>query len=295
MSSSKPKGVIHYPWDNEPTSRTSSGHRRATWGFNDCVKLSWESAPDSPFQWMHLECNEGEKGTNPPWDRVWQNNSTEPSGNGSAVFCLANSNPTPPLGNTCRFVLELGPKPDASTTFTAFSPDVSLDVGNKKKSGATPITYPVESTSTTSSSIAKSTSTPVATSAAAGAQSSASTTDNSSSGLSTGAKAGIGAGVGVAALILIALLAFFFLKKRRGAKTQRAELSTATPHGELPATPYYSPVNTSDKQYYEAPTENKDYYGAEKSYNNGHQGRPMSPQELGSGQANSVSELPGHH
>ncbi|CEJ81522.1 hypothetical protein VHEMI01643 [[Torrubiella] hemipterigena] len=312
------KGIIHYPWDNEPTSVNSNGHRRATWGFNDCVKLQWNSSSDSPFQWLHLECNEGPDGTNPPWDRVWANNSTAPSGNGSSIFCLANSNPTPPLINTCRFVLELGANPEASTTFTAFSPGVSLDVGNRKKAGST---YPIESTSSMSSTSRSSSATATstnrgsstvassATSIPASAQTgsggstspgSSSNSDNSSSGLSTAAKAGIGAGVGVAVLAALAVIAFILWRKRR---------STGAP--QTPAPIHYNAVENPEKRnYVEAPghapaagyyepamdtaynhENNNTYHNA---YGNAYnQPPPKHPQELGSGHDNSVAELPG--
>lgn len=281
------------------------------------MKLGWNSSSDSPFQWLHLECNEGPDGTDPPWDRVWANNSTSPSGNGSSIFCLANSNPTPSLINTCRFVLELGASPEASTTFTAFSPGVSLDVSNRKKVGSTATTYPIESTSSTarsssatatstnggsSSNVASSATTSIPASVQTGSGSqqpvgSGSTSYNSSSGLSTAAKAGIGAGVGVAVLAAFALIVFILWRKRRS--TGASQAAAAPIH--------YNAVNNPEKRHYvEAPGDgyyepakdtaynheyNNTYHNA---YGNAYNQRPLRhPQELGSGHDNSVSELPG--
>ncbi|OAA52274.1 hypothetical protein BBO_00115 [Beauveria brongniartii RCEF 3172] len=113
-------GRIIYPWDNGPLSANSYGATRTTWGSQDCVNMSWVSSPSTPFQHIHLECNQGPNGTGPPWIRVWAFISTASSGNGSSLFCVANCNPSPPSSNTCRFVLDLASSAGKSPTTSRF-------------------------------------------------------------------------------------------------------------------------------------------------------------------------------
>ncbi|KAM3446575.1 hypothetical protein MY3296_009523 [Beauveria thailandica] len=218
-------GRIIYPWDNGPLSANSHGAVRTTWGSQDCVNMSWVSSPSTPFQHIHLECNQGPNGTGPPWIRVWAFNSTASSGNGSSLFCVANCNPSPPSSNTCRFVLDLASSAGKSPTDTAYSPDVSLNVVDQKMGeGAT---YPLPQWATTTPTTATSTSTSAETSSASTPASSS----DSASGLNTGAKAGIGVGVGAVCLILLACLGVFLFKRRR-ARMGGAAPGPAEVHGD---------------------------------------------------------------
>ncbi|EXU95903.1 hypothetical protein X797_011025 [Metarhizium robertsii] len=204
-------GVIIYPWDKGPLSANSYGAVRTTWGSNDCVNMSWTSSTSTPSQSLHLECNQGPNGTAPPWTRVWTFNSTASSGNGSNLFCVANCNPPPPVSNTCRFVLDIAFVSGESSTDTAYSPDVSLNIIDRKTGEST--TYPLPQWTATGT-VTTSTSTSTASVSASTTIASPSSSSNSASSLSTSAKAGIGVGVGVVGVILIACLGIFLHRRR---------------------------------------------------------------------------------
>nr|XP_023907985.1 uncharacterized protein LOC112019704 [Quercus suber] len=116
------------------------------------------------------------------------------------------------------------------------------------------------------------------------------TTPAAEKGLSTGAEAGIGVGVGIAALLLIGLAVFFFLRRRN--KTQKPSGDTA-------------PVvaHTADAKYAPAPHNNQDQheynssfgqsaYAPQKSYSDQYAG--SHPYELSEARYDPV-ELPVGH
>ncbi|EJP65497.1 uncharacterized protein BBA_05366 [Beauveria bassiana ARSEF 2860] len=208
------QGRIIYPWDNGPLSANSYGAMRTTWGSQDCVNMSWVSSPSTPFQYIHLECNQGPNGTGPPWIRVWAFNSTSSSGNGSSLFCVANCNPSPPSSNTCRFVLDLASSAGKSPTDTAYSPNVSLNVMDQKMGeGAT---YPLPQWATTGATTTPTASTTsTSTSVGSSSASTPASSSESASGLNTGAKAGISVGVSAVCLIILACLGGCLFKRRQ--------------------------------------------------------------------------------
>ena len=65
-------------------------------------------------------------------------------------------------------------------------------------------------------------------------------------GLSTGAKAGIGGGVAVGALLLLGVIAFLFLRRRRNRRRQAVSTSFVKP--ELEATSGYQPSQPADSK-----------------------------------------------
>ncbi|KAK3187320.1 hypothetical protein K4F52_003951 [Lecanicillium sp. MT-2017a] len=212
---------IVYPWNNGPFSTNSYGAIRTTWSFNDCANMSWISSPSTPFQQLHLECNEGPNGTAPPWTRVWSVNSTASSGNGSSLFCVANCNPSPPSSNSCRFVLDVGPNAAASPVDTVYSPDVSLGIMDKKSDKGT--IYPLPQWTATATTTSLTTMTSISTGtlgiATTAVPSSSSTHTDT---LSTGAQVGIGVGVGVIGLIFLAFLGILLRRRRQSRTTKGA-------------------------------------------------------------------------
>ncbi|KAM3486163.1 hypothetical protein MY8738_000665 [Beauveria namnaoensis] len=153
--------------------------------------MSWVLSPSTPFQHIHLECNQGPNGTGPPWIRVWAFNSTASSGNGSSLFCVANCNPPPPSSNT-----------------------VPLNVMDQKMGeGAT---YPLPQWATTGATTTLTASTTsTSTSVGSSSASTPASSSDSASGLNTGAKASIGVGVSAVCLIILACLGGCLYKRKK--------------------------------------------------------------------------------
>ncbi|KAJ5780726.1 hypothetical protein N7457_005886 [Penicillium paradoxum] len=94
-----------------------------------------------------------------------------------------------------------------------------------------------------------------------------------SEGLSTGAKAGIGAGIGVAALVVIGLLAWWFMRRSR--KQNKAS--------DLDSNAYQSPMASTTYSQYSGQSERNDW-GKPVFMSELDNNRPYSgPHELGSG------------
>lgn len=209
---------IKYPWGQGPFGQTEGdGHYIVTWGVNDCVNISWTTAPPFAFQFFHIECNPSSSFT--PWTRVWAFNSSDKSGYATSLFCVANANPPPPKSNKCRFVLDSSSSSDAPTVDTRYSQAFSLRLAGGITGERT--TYPLPqwtatSTDTTSTDTSKTAMSTITSGGISTAQaSSTSPAVVPDAGLSVGAKAGIGVGAALVGIIILSWLGIALWRRKR--------------------------------------------------------------------------------